>query len=261
MTTLTLETGRGVLSHLEDTIIRTLVERSNFVHNPLVYQEPPCDVEIGEYHGSYFKFIAEGTELVHAAAGRYKCADEVPFFITDPAKLKNTEAQRKYDSNENGGVLFDLRSNATQAILNAYLDALPKFCKDGDDGRYADTCVRDTLVIQAIAQRVHYGMVLIEIKYQKNRAAYDAALNSGEMSKLLELMKDYEQEERVHKSVIEKSSKYGLDVDFALAFYRDTIMRLTFETQIDYVIRAHGSAEILGYTSPDYIVPVSSASS
>jgi chorismate mutase len=63
---LSLDTIRSVLVRLEDTIIFALIERSQFAHNPRIYQQGAFE-ELKEldFHGSWLDWFLKETETFH----------------------------------------------------------------------------------------------------------------------------------------------------------------------------------------------------
>ena len=46
-----------------------------------------------------------------------------------------------------------------------YERALPAICEAGDDGHHGSSVVADVACLQAISERVHYGVFVAESKY------------------------------------------------------------------------------------------------
>lgn len=63
---LSLERIRSVLTRLEDTIIFSLIERAQFVHNPRIYQRGVFDElkNLG-FSGSWLEWFLKETETFH----------------------------------------------------------------------------------------------------------------------------------------------------------------------------------------------------
>lgn len=63
---LSLDRIRSVLVRLEDTIIFSLIERAQFVHNPRIYQKDAFKelTNLG-FHGSWLDWFLKETEIFH----------------------------------------------------------------------------------------------------------------------------------------------------------------------------------------------------
>lgn len=63
---LDLDTIRGILTRLEDTIIFDLIERAQFAHNPKLYQKGALQElkDLG-FEGSMLEWFLKETEIVH----------------------------------------------------------------------------------------------------------------------------------------------------------------------------------------------------
>ncbi|ORX70123.1 chorismate mutase [Linderina pennispora] len=74
----TLSELRNTLVRLEDTIIFALIERSQFKHNNAVYKAGAMQFKDG-YSGSFLTWFLKEVEQVHAKVRRYQSPDEYPF--------------------------------------------------------------------------------------------------------------------------------------------------------------------------------------
>ncbi|KAJ1826612.1 chorismate mutase aro7 [Coemansia sp. RSA 2599] len=69
---------RDTLVRLEDTIIFALIERSQFKHNSKIYSANAMSFSDG-YTGSFLSWFLKEVESVHAKVRRYQSPDEYPF--------------------------------------------------------------------------------------------------------------------------------------------------------------------------------------
>ncbi|KAJ1893233.1 chorismate mutase aro7 [Kickxella alabastrina] len=69
---------RNTLVRLEDTIIFALIERSQFKHNNSIYKANKMNFRDG-YTGSFLSWFLKEVESVHAKVRRYQSPDEYPF--------------------------------------------------------------------------------------------------------------------------------------------------------------------------------------
>ncbi|KAK1296757.1 hypothetical protein QJS10_CPB15g01311 [Acorus calamus] len=78
---LTLDSIRQSLIRQEDSIIYSLLERSQYCYNADTYNRNVFYMD--GFHGSLVEFMVRETERLHAQVGRYKSPDEHPFFAED----------------------------------------------------------------------------------------------------------------------------------------------------------------------------------
>ncbi|KAF1859869.1 hypothetical protein Lal_00028052 [Lupinus albus] len=167
---LTLDHIRHSLIRLEDSIIFSLLERSQYCYNEDTYD--PDAFSMDGFHGSLVEYILRETETLHAKVGRYKSPDEHPFF---PAGLPEPLLPPlQYPK-----VLHPIADsiNINDKVWNVYFRVLiPQLVKEGDDGNCGSTAVCDTMCLQALSKRIHYGKFVAEAKFQAAPDAYKPAI-------------------------------------------------------------------------------------
>ncbi|PVF92515.1 putative ARO7-chorismate mutase [Serendipita vermifera] len=208
---LSLERIRSVLVRLEDTILFSLIERSQFAHNPRCYARGaiPALKEHG-FDGSWLEWFLKETETFHAKARRYTSPDETPFTSDLPSPLL---PPLKYPK-----ILHPNTVNVNQSILSFYVhNFVPRITQAAtlaiaasnraqgikgegeydDDGNYGSAATIDVEILQAISKRVHYGKFVSESKFQsapadfiphiidRDRAALEALITKPEVEKAL----------------------------------------------------------------------------
>ena len=238
---LLLESIRGVLMRLEETIIFALIERAQFAVNPPVYQIGRFgDATEGE---SLMGYLLRDTEHAHARLRRYTSPDEHAFF-TDlpepilPALRFDESPLRRNDVNLNAA----LRQVYETAIV-------PFMCKAGDDSQYGSCAVCDVACLQALSRRIHYGKFVAESKYRQDSSVFTAPLRAKDREAILRLITDPPVEDRVLKRVELKARTYGQDLDggpnqvkldpaHVVAIYSRWIIPLTKEVEVDYLLQA-----------------------
>ncbi|RVW30488.1 Chorismate mutase 1, chloroplastic [Vitis vinifera] len=186
---------------------------------------------------------------------RYKSPDEHPFF---PVELP--EPMLPPLQYPKGMVLVlhpgsDL-ININEQIWSMYFrDLLPRLVKEGDDGNYGSAAVCDTICLQALSKRIHYGKFVAEAKFQASPDAYEAAIKAQDSQRLMDML-TYQRVEDVVKMRVEMKTKaYGQEVvvngmedddagpvykikpSLVADLYGDWIMPLTKEVQVAYLLR------------------------
>nr|GLL26587.1 chorismate mutase 1, chloroplastic isoform X1 [Ipomoea trifida] len=244
----TLDGIRSSLIRQEDSIIFGLVERAQYCYNPDTYNPDAFPMEA--FHGSLIEYILKETEKLHAKVGRYNSPDEHPFF-------PNEVPQPMLPPLQYPQVLHPVASsiNINIKVWDMYFkNLLPRLVKEGDDGNCGSTAVCDTLCLQALSKRIHYGKFVAEAKYQASPEVYKPAIVAQDKNKLMELLTYPTVEEAIKNRVEVKTRTYGQEVtinaggskgdpvykinpSLVAELYGDWIMPLTKEVQVQYLLR------------------------
>ncbi|KAK4797487.1 hypothetical protein SAY86_029813 [Trapa natans] len=246
---LTLEGIRRSLILQEDSIIFALLERAQYFYNEEAYD--PDAFAMDGFPGSLVEFMVKETEQLHAQVGRYKSPDEHPFFsegLPEPRlpPLEYPKVLHPY---------ADL-ININKEVWNMYFkDLLPRLVREGDDGNYGSTAVCDTICLQALSKRIHYGKYVAEAKFQASPEDYKAAIRTQDGAALMDLLTYPTVEETVKRRVEMKAKTFGQEVILRMDsdglesdpvykinpsviadLYGDWIMPLTKEVQVQYLL-------------------------
>ncbi|KAJ4960085.1 hypothetical protein NE237_019995 [Protea cynaroides] len=245
---LTLDGIRYSLIRQEDSIIFSLLERAQYCHNADTYSQNAFSID--GFQGSLVEFILKETERLHAQVGRYKSPDEHPFFAADLPEPLLPPLQYPQ-------VLHPIADsiNINRKIWGMYFsDLLPRLVKEGEDGNCGSTAVCDTMCLQALSKRIHYGKFVAEAKFQASPTVYEAAIKEQDRDQLLALL-TYETVEAAIKDRVEmKARAYGQEFSvngetsgddpvykikptLVADLYGEWIMPLTKEVQIQYLLR------------------------
>ncbi|CAJ1947056.1 unnamed protein product [Sphenostylis stenocarpa] len=255
---LTLEQIRHSLIRLEDSIIFSLLERSQYSYNEDTYD--PDAFSMDDFHGSLVEYMLRETEKLHAKVGRYKSPDEHPFFPEGLPEPMLPPLQ--YPK-----VLHPIAEsiNINDKVWSLYFRVLiPQIVKQGDDGNSGSSAVCDVTCLQVLSKRIHYGKFVAEAKYQASPDAYKPAILAQDKDKLMELLTYPEVEEAIKRRVDMKTKTYGQEVIINLKehrtepvykinpslvadLYSDWIMPLTKEVQVAYLLRRDDSFPVLGF--------------
>ncbi|KAL3640179.1 Chorismate mutase 1-like protein [Castilleja foliolosa] len=245
----TLEGIRNSLIRQEDSIIFSLVERSQFCYNAETYD--PDVFSMDGFHGSLVEYMVKETEKLHAKVGRYKSPDEHPFFPTESPEqlLPPLEYPQVLHAAANS-------ININVQVWDVYFkNLLPRLVKQGDDGNYGSSATCDTMCLQALSKRIHYGKFVAEAKFRASPDVYEAAIRAQDGSRLMNLLTYPEVEEAVTKRVEMKTRTYGQEVtmngvedkkidpvyrinpSLVAELYGNWIMPLTKQVQVEYLLR------------------------
>lgn len=237
---LLLKNIRNALIRLEETIIFSLLERSQFKQNQPAYAPGALGGVFGTE--SLVEYMLHETEKIHAGMRRYSSPDEHPFFTDLPAPLLQP---LRYTENP----LAENSVNVNGELLQAYTGTLiPALCAPGDDAQYGSTAVCDVACLQAMSKRIHYGKFVAESKYQGAPERYDTLIATGDRQALDAEITDKAVEKALFQRVANKAASYSgmfLETHLAEAFqttvtdiYRDIIVPLTKRVEVDYLLAA-----------------------
>lgn len=133
-----------------------------------------------------------------------------------------------------------------------YDDLLPRFAANGDDGNYGSTAVCDSMCLQALSKRIHYGKFVAEAKFRGSPELYEVAIRSQDKEQLMNLLTFESVETAVQRRVEQKAKAYGIEVSLDTTkadstykiqpslianLYGDWIMPLTKMVQVEYLLR------------------------
>ncbi|KAJ8775306.1 hypothetical protein K2173_020310 [Erythroxylum novogranatense] len=245
---LKLENIRNSLIRQEDSIIFGLLERSQYCYNADTY-DPNAFVMDG-FHGSLIEYILKETEKLHAKVGRYKSPDEHPFFSDDLPEPLLPPLQYPQ-------VLHPIADsiNINKKLWDMYFrELIPRLVKQGNDGNCGSAAVCDTICLQVLSKRIHYGKFVAEAKFQASPDKYEPAIRAQDSDRLMDTLTDPKVEDDVKKRVEMKAKTFGMEVKIPGAgdettpvykihpslvadLYDDWIMPLTKEVQVAYLLR------------------------
>ncbi|KAJ2852802.1 chorismate mutase aro7, partial [Coemansia erecta] len=143
----------------------------------------------------------------------------------------------------------------------------------GDDTNYGSSATRDIECLQALSRRIHYGKFVAESKFQdpKHHDEYVRLIKEKDSDRLMELLTNTHVEEMLLKRLKTKAIIYGqdlsssgpkadgsvnganamladaekaaeeraktrVDYDLVVSLYRDYVIPLTKEVEIEYLL-------------------------
>ncbi|KAG0468560.1 hypothetical protein HPP92_017888 [Vanilla planifolia] len=245
---LTLESIRHALIRQEDSIIFGLLERAQYCYNADTYDGNAFS--INGFHGSLVEYMVKETERLHAKVGRYKSPDEHPFFPKElpepmlPPIQYPKVLHRAADS-------ININITIWQVYFN---NLLPRLVKGGNDGNCGSSAVCDTICLQALSKRIHYGKFVAEAKFLESPEVYKAAIKAQDEALLMRILtfesvenvikqrvetkaKVFGQEVRVGTNESQDTPKYKIRPSLVAELYEEWIMPLTKEVQVAYLLR------------------------
>eukprot|EP01018_Ginkgo_biloba_P035359 Gb_08624 [translate_table: standard] len=243
---LTLDSIRNSLIRQEDSIIFNLLERAQYRFNAPTYDVNKFPMP--GFHGSLIEFMLRETERLHTKVGRYRSPDEHLFFpdnLPEPLLPPLQYPQVLHPAANS--------ININKLIWTMYFDKLlPRFAAEGDDGNYGSTAVCDTMCLQALSKRIHYGKFVAEAKFRGSPEVYEIAIRAQDKEQLMSLLTFERVETAVQRRVEEKAKTYGQEVSLDVIrtdstykiqpslianLYGEWIMPLTKMVQVEYLLR------------------------
>ncbi|XP_041008272.1 chorismate mutase 1, chloroplastic-like [Juglans microcarpa x Juglans regia] len=247
---LTLEGIRCSLIQQEDNIIFCLLERAQYCYNMETYDSNAFSMD--GFHGSLVEYMIKNTEKLHAQVGRYKSPDEHPFFpdgLPEPLLPPLQYPQVLHPSADS--------ININNKVWDMYFrDLIPRLVEEGDDGNCGSAAVCDTLCLQALSKRIHYGKFVAEAKFRASPGTYEAAIRAQDRQRLMDMLTYPKVEDSIKRRVEMKAKAYGREVtvnveedgdeaepvykivpSLVADLYGDWIMPLTKEVQVEYLLR------------------------
>ena len=238
----TLEIIAARLEGFEETIISKLIDRAQFCANCSVYQ-PGKSGFAAEDKRSLFDVRLWYQEEMDARFGRFCVPEERPFSPGLPNTMRDAQIQNDFLAKINF-----LEVTLCPAIKSSYLELVAAICESGDDGHYGSSTEHDVYSLQAIARRIHFGALYVgESKFRQDNSTYTELVQNNDAAGLLEKLTRKSVEdaiiERVHDKVaylqgrINTQVRHLIDPAIVLQYYRDTIIPLTKEGEIMYLVR------------------------
>ena len=101
---------------------------------------------------------------------------------------------------------------------------LKDLCEDGDDANYGDSILCDIFNLQAISKRVHYGILVMEAKYNQSPDIYDKFLDIKDDISISSELKNVTVELKVLERVREKAIRNGINnPDIIVDFFKNIL--------------------------------------
>ena len=232
---------RDRLIRQEETIIFALIERAQFKQNSVIYEVG--GLSIGSQNTSFFDYLLRETEIIHARARRYTSPDEHPFFEDLPDPIL---PPLHYESGIKPSLI-----NINFKIKEIYIHSLLSLiCGPGDDGDYGSSATCDVTCVQALSKRIHYGKFVAEAKFQEKPEIFSQMIEQNDASAILKELTHLEVEEKLYRRVRQKATTYGRDIeeisgsenykinpDTIASIYRNWIIPLTKEVEVEYLLQ------------------------
>ncbi|POW18883.1 hypothetical protein PSHT_05294 [Puccinia striiformis] len=255
---LDLQSIRRILMRLEDTITFLMIERAQFAHNQVIYENSSqfTGLDQGSNEPSFLGWMLRQTETTHPKVRRYESPDEYPF--TPREELP----QPILPTLDFPQVLHPNKININSKIMQFYIhNILPALTeregRSNDDGHYGSSATRDVEILQAVSRRIHYGKFVAESKFRghptefiehirtKNTEALEAlitkpAIEVALLERLTKKALTYGQEisdiehPNGHQNGFEVRHK--MDAKVVVEMYKNWVIPLTRQVEVEYLL-------------------------
>ena len=265
---LQLDHVRAHLLRQEDTIIFGWVRRGAYLRNSglLAVGTAGRPAEWQPHHSALSWFL-EQTERAHAAIGRYRAPDELPFTRQGAEASAATLAVGPAVAAPPSPLpafADDIDFNAQ--VMAAYVDViLDEVAEVGEDDSQHGTCLLlDVAALQALSKRVHFGKYVAEAKFRQERALFEPLIARGDTHGVRATLTHPAQEDAVAARVARKAAQMlaneaeaaaslgeggtggngagglgqrRLTAEAVARLWRDVVMPLTKDVQVAYLMR------------------------
>lgn len=260
---------RKSLIRMEDSIIFSLIERSQYKLNSGVYK-PDCE-QLGEFklhqlksagsNGCLGDWFIYQTECLHSQVTRYEHPTEYSFFGPLPEPSLGGPLKKQKVSKEKEAILAPVQESCkvNQRLLEIYRKRmLPALCEDGDDGNHGSTAVQDVHCLQTMATRIYYGLFVAESKFRSETEKATALIKAKDRDGLTAFITKPDVELKNIQRVILKArtfsqdikageqgqlapissvdTKYKINPEFIGTVFRDFLMPLTKDVEVEYLL-------------------------
>ncbi|KAF1814124.1 chorismate mutase [Eremomyces bilateralis CBS 781.70] len=239
---------RFQLIRLEDTIIFHLIERVQFPLNKTIYV--PGGVHIAASDLSLMDWMLSEQEKLQSLVRRYESPDEYPFF---PNVLQKPILHPLHYPQ----VLYPNDVNVNEKLKQSYIESiLPPACvklgredRGEDHENYGSAATCDVQCLQALSRRIHFGKFVAESKFRKETERYVQLIKNDDRDGIAEAITDAKVEKKVLERLRLKAKMYGtdpdnatgdlgkLDVDAVVSMYKDYVIPLTKEVEVEYLMQ------------------------
>ncbi|ELQ40465.1 hypothetical protein MCOR27_007442 [Pyricularia oryzae] len=247
---LDLKQIRFQLIRLEDSITFHLIERVQFPLNKNIYVSGA--VKIPNSTLSFMDWCLWEQERVQSLIRRYESPDEYPFFpeaLQSPI-LPSLNYPRILNPND-VNVNTKIKEFYTEHFLPA---ACPK-PEHGDRGagqeNYGSSATADIACLQALSRRIHFGKFVAESKFRSEEKKYTEMIKAGDRQGIGKAITNEAVEKQVLDRLRLKVQTYGRDpitmsehdipskinVEAVVSMYRDYVIPLTKEVEVEYLMQ------------------------
>jgi len=257
---------RNSLMRMEDSIIFSLIERSQYKINTAVY-EPDCQ-QLGLFqlhqlksagsNGCLGDWFIYQTECLHSQVRRYQHPTEYSFFGPLPEPTLGSTSGGRTDAEPILNPVPE-RALVNNRLLDIYRTKMvPTLCEKGDDANHGSTAVQDVHCLQTMATRIYYGLFVAESKFRQEEERATALIKAHDVDGLMDFITKKDVEEKNIKRVILKARTFSQNIwasqegqlapertsettykilpEFIGTVFQDFLMPLTKDVEVAYLL-------------------------
>ncbi|EFP82167.2 chorismate mutase aro7 [Puccinia graminis f. sp. tritici] len=252
---LDLQSIRRILMRLEDTITFLMIERAQFAHNQVIYENSSkfTGLDQDSNEPSFLGWMLRQTETTHAKVRRYEAPDEYPFTPKEELPqpiLPMLDFPRVLHPNK-----ININSKIKEFYINNIVPVLTKReGRSNDDGHYGSSATRDVEILQAVSRRIHYGKFVAESKFRDHPQDFIPHIRSRNSAALENLITKPAVEVALIERLSKKALTYGqeisdvnhqqngvgvkhkMDAKVVVEMYKNWVIPLTRQVEVEYLL-------------------------
>lgn len=247
-TALSLPHIRYQLIRLEDTVLFHLIERAQFPYNSNIYVAGAIPIPGSSL--SFSDWVLREQERMQSRIRRFQSPDEHPFF--EDAMEELILPPLEYPK-----ILWDNTVNVNGELKRRYVkDILPGVCprpareerKREAQENYGSAATADVACLQSLSRRVHFGKFVAESKFLEKPEVFVKLIKAADRKGIDDAITNSAVEKKVLERLRLKAEMYGadpnmdaqaprkIDVDAVVAMYKDHVIPLTKEVEVEYLM-------------------------
>lgn len=247
---------RSSLMRMEDSIIFSLIERSQYKANAPVY-DPDCQ-QLGTFrlhqlksagsNGCLGDWFIYQSECLHSQVRRYQHPTEYSFFGPLPEPTLGSTSGSRTDTEP---ILAPVPKEAmvNSRLLDIYRTKMvPALCEDGDDLNHGSTAVQDVHCLQTMCTRIYYGLFVAESKFRTETEKATALIKARDVEGLTAFITKPDVEARNIKRVVLKARTFSQNISAG----EEGQLAPTVSNQTTYKIKP----EYIGEVFREFIMPL-----
>ncbi|PLW30639.1 hypothetical protein PCASD_17772 [Puccinia coronata f. sp. avenae] len=250
---LDIQSIRRILMRLEDTIIFLMIERAQFAHNQVIYENSGKFTELDRDSNepSFLGWMLRQTETTHAKVRRYEAPDEYPFTAYEELPkpiLPMLSFQRVLHPNT-----ININPQIKQFYIHTIVPALTeRHGRLNDDGHYGSAATRDVEILQAVSRRIHYGKFVAESKFRARPGDFMGhirARNRGALEALIT-------KPAVERALLERLSKKALTYGQEISDDQHPEQQQQQQQQNGFAVRHKMDAKVVVEMYSNWLIPL-----
>ena len=232
-----------------------MIERVQFPRNENIYI--PGAVPIPDSDLSFMDWYLQEQERLQSLIRRYESPDEYPFFpqcVQNPI-LEPLNYPRVLHPND--VVVNDkIKKFYVEQFLPAVCPNFGRKDRGVSQENYGSSATCDIACLQALSRRIHFGKFVAESKFRSEEERFTHLIRAEDRRAIGDAITNKEVEKKVLERLKLKAKTYGTDpscgadasgqvkinVDAVVSMYRDFVIPLTKEVEVEYLMQRLNSS-------------------